>query len=79
MRVEIVTLYWFEKKDYPYITKQIKQKGFKITEFVKQCGISRSIFYDFLTGRYHCPVEIVNKLTEIGIQLPFKEVINKYE
>lgn len=72
MRVEIVTLFLFEKKDYIYITKQIKQKGVKVTDFIKQCGVSRSYFHDMLSGARPCHVKTIEMLRKLGIDLPFK-------
>lgn len=66
MLVETKTIYTFEKEDFEFIRKQMKEKHLKVKTICEDYKISRSYFYDMAQGRRNAR-ELIIILNYLGI------------
>lgn len=65
---------WFERHDKYSVLKQLKDAKIRVKNICEKIGISRSYFYDMLSGRLPMKNELLNVFYELDIKFSFKGV-----
>lgn len=63
---------WFEKGDYSFVSKQLKDKQIKIHNICKEIGISRTYIYDMFVGNRRINKELLDFFKKYDITLPLR-------